>query len=72
MDICGEGLAPSKKDLLKLADQGGVKKAVAEEVIQRIAQVAGDFKKEAKNFSIRKTTVATISGHIEENRARMA
>jgi serine/threonine-protein kinase HipA len=71
MDICGEGLAPSKKDLLKLADQSGVKKAVAEEIIQRIAQVAGDFKKAAKDFAIRKPTVASIGDHIEANRSRM-
>jgi serine/threonine-protein kinase HipA len=72
MDICGEGLAPSKKDLLKLADQSGVKKTVAEEIIQRIAQVAGDFKKAAKDFPIRKPTVASIGEHIEANRSRMA
>jgi serine/threonine-protein kinase HipA len=71
MDICGEGLAPGRKDLLKLADQAGIKKGVAEEVIERIATVAGEFKANAKGFAIRKTTLATIGERIEANRARM-
>jgi serine/threonine-protein kinase HipA len=71
MDICGEGLAPGRKDLLKLADQAGIKKGVAEESIERIATVAGEFKASAKGFAIRKTTLATIGERIEANRARM-
>ena len=71
MDICGEGLAPGRKDLLKLADQAGIKKGVAEEVIERIATIAGEFKANAKGFAIRKTTLATIGERIEANRARM-
>lgn len=71
MDICGEGLAPARKDLLKLAEQGGLKKAVAQEVIQRIATVAADFKKASKDFPIRRATVSTVSDHIEANRARL-
>ncbi|HEY1610878.1 MAG TPA: type II toxin-antitoxin system HipA family toxin [Paraburkholderia sp.] len=72
MDVCGEGLAPAKQHLLKLAEQTGVKKAGAQRVIERTAQVAATFRKAAKDFAIRRTTVATIAAHIEANRARMS
>lgn len=72
MDVCGEGLAPSKQHLLKLAEQAGLKKADAEHAIGRIAQVAGDFTTAAKDFAIRKATVANIAAHIEANRNRMS
>lgn len=71
MDICGEGLAPSKQHLLKLAEQTGVKKAAAERVIESISEMAGSFRKAAKDFAIRKTTVAKIAAHIDANRGRM-
>ena len=71
MDICGEGLAPGKQHLLKLAAQSGVNQAAAERVIERIINVAGGFRKAAKKFAIRKTTVAKIAAHIDANRDRM-
>jgi len=72
MDVCGEGLAPSRADLLKLAGQADLKPTIAGETIDVIAQTAGRFKQEAANCAIRKATVAHISAAIEANRARMA
>jgi len=71
MDVCGEGLAPSKQHLLTLAGQAGLKKADAQRVIDRTAQVAGNFGNAAKDFAIRKTTVTNIAAHVEASRTRM-
>ena len=71
MDIRGEGRAPSKKHLLDLAANNGLKAAWAKEVIERIAQVAGVFSEQAKNHLIRAQTRQLISKSIEANRLRM-
>jgi serine/threonine-protein kinase HipA len=71
MDILGEGRMPSKVHLLELADCNGLKIKWASEVIDRISQVAGTFSGIAKNHAIRKQSINTIAGTIEENRRRM-
>jgi serine/threonine-protein kinase HipA len=72
MDICGEGLAPSRTDLLKLADQSGLNRAVCSATIERIAQVAGETRARAGNFAIRRNTVSSFVNQIDDNRSRMA
>jgi serine/threonine-protein kinase HipA len=72
MDICGEGLAPSRADLLKLADQSGLNRAACGAVIERITQTAGEFKASARGFAIRRNTVLAMLRQIEANRSRMA
>lgn len=71
MDICGEGKAPSSKELLKLAKDGGVPEAAALAVIGRIAQVASRFKTYAGDFALRKTTLAQIHSAVTVNLARL-
>jgi serine/threonine-protein kinase HipA len=71
MDILGEGRMPSKVHLLELAGRNGLKIKWASEVIDRISQVAGTFSGIAKNHAIRKQSINTIAGTIEENRRRM-
>ncbi|SEB25368.1 type II toxin-antitoxin system HipA family toxin [Variovorax sp. YR216] len=71
MDICGEALAPSRADLLKLAQQMGLKPKAAIDIIDNVVEKAGWFKAAAKNHAIRKATIDHISSAIEANRARM-
>jgi serine/threonine-protein kinase HipA len=72
MDICGEGLAPSRADLLKLADQSGLDRTACDAVIERITQTAGEFKAQARDFAIRRNTVLSMLRKIDANRSRMA
>jgi serine/threonine-protein kinase HipA len=72
MDICGEGLAPSRADLLKLSDQSGLDRTVCGTVIERITQAAGELKARARDFAIRRNTVLSVVRHIDANRSRMA
>lgn len=72
MDICGEGRAPAKADLLELASQTNIKRGDAITAIERISAVAGDFTQTARRFPIRKATVEQIAKKININRSRMA
>jgi serine/threonine-protein kinase HipA len=71
MDICGEGLAPSRADLLKLADQSGLDRAACAGVIERIGDAAGGLKTRARDFAIRRNTVLSIARQVDTNRSRM-
>lgn len=70
MDICGEGKAPGKSDLLTLAEKSGLDGKTCREVLDQILEVARRFKIEAKNQPIRKTTVAEIDDAIQANIGR--
>lgn len=71
MDICGEGLAPGKAHLLRLATESGLEKAWAEGVITRMAAVAGTFREVAKSEPIRAATVQTVWKSVSACRDRM-
>jgi serine/threonine-protein kinase HipA len=71
MDICGEGHTPHKKHLLKLAVNNGLKVVWADQLIDRITQVAGTFSEQARNQAIRSQTQKKITLAIEANRMRM-
>lgn len=71
MDIRGEGRAPCKKHLIDLAANNGLKVAWANQVIERMTQVAGTFSEQVANHAIRTQTCQLISRTIEANRARM-
>ncbi|QOW24034.1 type II toxin-antitoxin system HipA family toxin [Lysobacter sp. H23M47] len=70
-DICGEGRAPTRKDLLRLADEAGIDTREALDIIARCVDVAGHFKVMAGEFPVRTGTVDHITGRIEANRRRM-
>jgi serine/threonine-protein kinase HipA len=71
MDVVGEGGEPGKRHLLELASKNGLRIVWAKQVIERIAQVAGNFSVNAKNHVIRKNTQQSIARTIEINRTRM-
>jgi serine/threonine-protein kinase HipA len=71
MDICGEGRAPTRRDLLRLAEEGGVDRFFAARVIEEIAGVAGEFAVRADAFPIRTATTKSLIRHIEANRRRL-
>jgi serine/threonine-protein kinase HipA len=71
MDVVGEGREPGKRHLLELASKNGLRIIWAKQVIERIAQVAGNFSVNAKNHAIRKNTQQSIARTIEINRTRM-
>lgn len=68
MDVCGHGKAIMCEHLATLARQGGVDKAWASEVLERMLEVAGRFAVLAKDAAIRKTTVQRLGTRIETNR----
>jgi serine/threonine-protein kinase HipA len=71
MDVCGEGLAPSRGDLLLLARQAQVDETTAAATIERMAEVAARVAHHAKGFAIRARTLRFIVDGIEANRNRM-
>ncbi|CAB3791831.1 type II toxin-antitoxin system HipA family toxin [Pararobbsia alpina] len=71
MDICGEGLAPSRADLLKLSDQSGLDRTACSAIIERITQAAGELKVRARDFAIRRNTVLSLARQIDADRSRM-
>lgn len=68
MDVCGEGTDITRSKLLELAIQGDVPLTCAEETIDRICTLAGDFAERAKDFPIRKRTVQQMKKAIERCR----
>lgn len=70
-DICGEGRAPARKDLLRLAEEAGVTRQGALDIIAKCTGVAGRFRAMAGEFPIRSRTINDIAGRIEANRLRM-
>lgn len=71
MDVCGEGLAPGKPHLLRLAKEGGVEVRWAEEVIERMVTVARAFRDLAKAEPIRTATVQAVWKSVSACRDRM-
>ena len=69
MTIMGEGVAPTRKHLLDLAKDSGLKPGFASEVIARVAEAASGFPLLAKDYPIRRATVKDIAGHVLKNLA---
>jgi serine/threonine-protein kinase HipA len=72
MDICGEGRAPGKAHLNRLAKDAGIDGAYAAHAIETVASVAGKFPDVAEEFPIRKTAIKAITGQVQGNLRRMA
>lgn len=72
MDVVGEALHPAKSHLLQLATTNGIDRSRALDTIQKIVDVASEFKRLAKDYPIRRTTVNDIARAIQHNCARMA
>ncbi len=71
MDIAGEAKAPRREDLMRLASLGGIPKVFADNTIDRIADVASQFKSIAGNYRIRKATVTDIAGIVATNQSNV-
>ena len=71
MDVCGEGRAPGRADLLKLAADAEVPKAQAGEIIDRIASVAANLKPRLADYPIRKVRQREVVAAVEANLARI-
>lgn len=71
MDICGEARAPSRADLLKLANKGGLLEHHALESIDRICTVSRQIRDFGNDFPIRKDTMNGIIKNVDANCARL-
>jgi serine/threonine-protein kinase HipA len=67
MDIVGQGRAITRDHLLTLAQQGGLDRHWAGQVIDRIAQVASEIAQFASQAPIRKSTVSQLVAKIQAN-----
>ncbi|MDP3651095.1 MAG: type II toxin-antitoxin system HipA family toxin [Rhodoferax sp.] len=72
MDIEGEGRAPTKAHLLRLASTNSLEPTWAAQVIDRMADAAGNFTTLAKDYAIRPATRNTMAKAIARNCLRMA
>jgi serine/threonine-protein kinase HipA len=72
MDVCGEGRNPDASHLLKLAEKSGLSTKTGRDIIESVLSVAQDFKKEAKNLSIRSQTVKMIDQSILTHLKRLS
>lgn len=70
MDVCGEGRAPGKADLLKLAVEAEVPRENAGVVIDRITAVAASLKARLADYPIRKLRQREVVASVEANLAR--
>lgn len=71
MDICGEAREPARCHMLKLARNSGVSEKIAARIIDRVTEIAGNFKSFAEDLPIRKATLKQIELAIETNRNRL-
>jgi serine/threonine-protein kinase HipA len=65
MDICGVAENVSRGQLLKLADQGGIGKKFANDIVDTVLEATEDITALAKNFAIRKTTIKQLRSGID-------
>ena len=71
MDIEGEGRSPTRANLLQLAATNSLKTSWANETIDHMVTIAGEFKIFAKDYAIRPVTRAMIAKEITQNCQRM-
>lgn len=72
MDVEGEGRAPGRPHLMRLAASNSLDAAWAAATIDRFAAVAGEFRTICKDYAIRPATRQQMARAIEANRVRMA
>lgn len=65
MDLVGEGREPTQMHLLKLATRNGLSGAWVKQVVERVAEQAGNYPELARNHAIRKKTEQVITKTIE-------
>ncbi len=71
MDVCGEGAAPGKRDLLRLATEAEVASETAREIIGRIVEVTASLKARLAEHPIRKTRQREVVEAVAANLARV-
>jgi len=72
MDICGEGAAPGRRHLLRLAADGGVQLKAAEEILARMMDQAGGLSERMAGFPVRRATAQGIVAVVDACRRRLA
>lgn len=71
MDVCGEGRAVTRSNMLELAKQGDVPLGFAQDCLERALSLVDGLPTIAKNHPIRQATMRTIRSAVEGNRARL-
>jgi serine/threonine-protein kinase HipA len=71
MDICGEVRLPGRVQLMELAAKTGIKKNMAAESIERIANVSKSLREFVNELPIREQTLKSIAEAIATNRERL-
>ncbi|PXX45185.1 type II toxin-antitoxin system HipA family toxin [Undibacterium pigrum] len=73
MDIAGEGKAPTRTHILKVAQDGGIKEKEAQNIIdEMLGLITGsDFKNTARDLPISKKTLTAVGKVIEANRSKL-
>ena len=69
MDVCGEGQVITRPLMLKLAEQGGLPRAWAATVLDRLLEQAGQLRALAAERPIRRATVTRLVALVEAQRA---
>lgn len=71
-DVCGEGRHVTREHLLRLAREGGVDRASATGIIDRVLEQAGHFSVLASAHPIRRGTITTMRRAVETHRLALA
>jgi serine/threonine-protein kinase HipA len=71
MDVCGEGRAPGKADLMRLAAEAALPLTEAEAIIDKVAGVASNLKASLAECPIRKVRQREVVAAVNANLARL-
>lgn len=71
MDVCGEGRAVTRSNILELAKQGDVPLGFAQDCLDRTLSLVDELPTIAKNHPIRQATMRTIRSAVEGNREQL-
>ena len=71
LDVCGEGAAIERRHLLRLAEEGGVPRKRAEEVIERMLLQASPLGERLERAPIRQMLAQQIKSTIDACRRRL-
>ncbi len=72
MDVCGEGRLPSRTDLLRLANEGGVDPAQAVQILEQVSTVATGLAHRLADYPIRRGRTTLVTRAVLANVSRLA
>jgi serine/threonine-protein kinase HipA len=70
--VMGEALAPGRSHLLALAEDSGMRRTIAERLIDQMLDVSAQLDHGLRHSAIRRTTASTITSAVAQNVSRCA